>query len=66
MWGSIVKALMTYVIKPLLIDLGKALIEWTKESYSKHKRKKDSKKKKEAHESAKTKKEQSDSFSKLP
>lgn len=66
MLAKIGQMLITYLIKPLLIDAGKALMTFVKSWNEKRKRKKDSKKKKEKHQNAKTKADQSDSFSKLP
>ena len=66
MLAKIGQMLITYLIKPLLIDAGVGLISFFKKWNEKRKRAKDSKEKKEAHQNAKTKKDQSDSFNKLP
>jgi len=66
MGATILKALMTYVVKPLLIDLAKALFDWGKNSVEKIKRKKETKKKVEKNEAAQSKDDVRDSFGNLP
>lgn len=66
MWAKIIEALMVYVIRPLIVDGSKALFKIAKKWNTERKRKKESKKKGEAHKNAKTKADHQDTFNKLP
>lgn len=66
MQSKIMQLIITYLIKPLMMDGLVALKEWFQEKNRKRKLKKENKKKLKEHKNVKTKKAHGDSFNNLP